>query len=517
MRLGLDTGKIAHARELARAVTKPVLELIFAHTTDSVERATLRLMGLEGADADGVPYANVLVKHLRSRLDEGLAPLAAQAAQERGLSLNELAKAVSEEKIDLRAYCPADPAAACAQAERLIRRRLTRIDEMLQTRERYLTEFGINQPPWLYVIVATGNIHEDAVQAKMAVRQGATVIAVIRSTAQSLLDFVPEGITTEGFGGTYATQANFRYMRDALDDVGREVRRYVYLVNYASGLCMPEIAAMGALEGLDMMLNDSMYGILFRDINPLRTFVDQHLSRMISAYGEIIINTGEDNYLTTADAVEAAHTVLASDLLNERFAYEAGLPAHLMGLGHAFEVKPELPDSYLYELAQALLIREVFPAHPIKYMPPTKHMTGDIFRGYAMNTMFNFTGVLTGQGIQLLGMLTEAMHTPYLMDRALAIKNAKMIFNSARGLSDCLEIKPGSWLVQRADAVLDKAIAMLATIADIGLFKAIEQGMFADIKRAPDGGKGGDGVVKKAATYCNPLPAILGEKIHGRH
>ena len=29
-------------------------------------------------------------------------------------------------------------------------------------------------------------------------------------------------------------------------------------------MCMPEIAAMGALERLDVMLNDAIYGILFR-------------------------------------------------------------------------------------------------------------------------------------------------------------------------------------------------------------------------------------------------------------
>jgi beta-lysine 5,6-aminomutase alpha subunit len=34
---------------------------------------------------------------------------------------------------------------------------------------------------------------------------------------------------------------------------------------------MPEIAAMGALERLVMMLNDALYGILFRDINMQRT------------------------------------------------------------------------------------------------------------------------------------------------------------------------------------------------------------------------------------------------------
>jgi len=69
---------------------------------------------------------------------------------------------------------------------------------------------------------------------------------------------------------------------------------------------MPEIASLAGLERLDMMLNDSMYGILFRDINPVRTFVDQRFSRQIHARAGIIINTGEDNYLTTADAVDAA-------------------------------------------------------------------------------------------------------------------------------------------------------------------------------------------------------------------
>ena len=87
---------------------------------------------------------------------------------------------------------------------------------------------------------------------------------------------------------------------------------------------MPEIAALAGLERLDMMLNDSMYGILFRDINPIRTFVDQRFSRQVHARAGIIINTGEDNYLTTADAVEAAHTVTTSQLLNEYFAKEAG-------------------------------------------------------------------------------------------------------------------------------------------------------------------------------------------------
>ena len=153
------------------------------------------------------------------------------------------------------------------------------------------------------------------------------------------------------------------------------------LTNYASGLCMPEIAAMAAIERLDMLLNDSMYGILFRDINMKRTFVDQHFSRMLNAYSGIVINTGEDNYLTTADAVEQAPAVLASQFINEEFAHRAGMPDAQIGLGDAYEIDPDLEDGFLYQVAQAQLARQIFPDAPLKYMPPTKHMTGDIFKG----------------------------------------------------------------------------------------------------------------------------------------
>ena len=118
------------------------------------------------------------------------------------------------------------------------------------------------KPPLKYVIVASGNIFEDVVQARSAAQAGADVIAVIRSTAQSLLDFVPHGATTEGFGGTYATQENFRIMRKALDEESLKLGRYIRLTNYSSGLCMPEIASIAAQERLDFLLCDSLYGIL---------------------------------------------------------------------------------------------------------------------------------------------------------------------------------------------------------------------------------------------------------------
>jgi beta-lysine 5,6-aminomutase alpha subunit len=422
-----------------------------------------------------------------------------------GLSPQAIAEQVAVGDLDITA-CAVQPAAdVAAILKPFVDAAVERIRNNRKRREAMIAKIGEGAKPYIYVIVATGNIYEDVVQAQAAARQGADIIAVIRTTGQSLLDYVPYGATTEGFGGTYATQENFRIMRKALDDVGLEVGRYIRLCNYCSGLCMPEIAAMGALEGLDVMLNDALYGILFRDINMQRTLVDQHFSRLINGFAGVIINTGEDNYLTTADAFEEAHTVLASDLINEQLALLAGIPEEQMGLGHAFEMDPELKNGFLYELAQAQMTREIFPKAPLKYMPPTKFMTGNIFRGHIQNALFNEISIWTGQGIQLLGMLTEAVHTPLMSDRFLAIENAKYIFNNMHNIGDEVEFKSGGLIQQRAQEVLDKALILLEKVEKEGLFSALEKGIFANIKRPKTGGKGLDGVVAKGTNYLNPF------------
>ncbi|MCC6131888.1 MAG: lysine 5,6-aminomutase subunit alpha [Acidobacteria bacterium] len=509
MRLFLPPERIARARELATRIVAPVLEFIEAHTTVTVERATLRLAGADGADPDGVPVPNLVVDQLRERLDEGALKFWVNALVRTGEDVAGLNQQIAA-GLRIDSLSLADPAAIEEKAAELVATCARRVRGNRALREERLARYaGKNHAPLLYVIVATGNIHEDVKQARAAAEQGADVVAVIRTTAQSLLDYVPYGATTEGFGGTYATQENFRIMRAALDEVVERQGRYIYLTNYASGLCMPEIAAMGALERLDMMLNDSMYGILFRDINMYRTFVDQKFSRMINAWAGVIINTGEDNYLTTSDAVEKAYTVLASQFLNERFAFAAGLEPWQMGLGHAFEMDPSIKNGFLMELAQALMAREIFPEAPLKYMPPTKFMTGDIFKGVVQNALFNFVSQMTGQGIHLLGMLTEAIHTPFMQDRYLALENAKYVMNNMADLGNEVEFKRDGAIVGRAHAVLEETVAFLEKIEKTGLMPAIEEGLFADIKRPRDMGKGLEGLRKKADGYWNPFETHL--------
>ena len=511
-KLDLDADTVRAARRLAEETARPVVALARTRTTVSVERATLRLAGLGGADVEGIPWVNRLVDVVRDQvgLEHGVVlPVWDALARDGHRDLAGLAARAAAGAVDFRIPRGSDAEAAATRAGAEVGRGIAAIDRRRRERERLVRRWGDPAGPWLYLIVATGDIHEDIQQAKAAAREGADVIAVIRSTGQSLLDYVPEGATREGFAGTYATQENFRLMRAALDEVSAELGRYVRLTNYASGLCMPEIAALAGLERLDMMLNDSMYGILFRDINPVRTFVDQRFSRQLHARAGIVINTGEDNYLTTADAVDAAHTVTASQLLNEYLAKEAGLEDWQLGLGHAFEIDPAREDSFRLELAHALLARELFPDAPLKWMPPTRHMTGDIFRGYLMNGFFNLAGALTGQSILLVGMMTEAVVTPLLSDRDLALQNVRHVLNSAGRLHEDFRPAPDGVIARRAAEVLDQAVRLLAELSRDSLLDAIGRGAFGAMRRPVDGGRGADGVADRADDYCNPAIDLL--------
>ncbi|MDR0790095.1 MAG: lysine 5,6-aminomutase subunit alpha [Bacteroidales bacterium] len=510
-KLGLDFKKVAHAKQMAKGIADEVQEFVNDYSTVACERTLCRLMGIDGVDKNGVPLPNVLVDFVKEKgvLSNGILLLIGNAVLKTGLSPNEIAAQTAEGTLDITTLEITDVEASKQAIQPFVEQSMSKITANRQRRENFINTIGEGTKPYLYIIVATGNIYEDVVQAQAGARQGADIIAVIRTTGQSLLDYVPYGATTEGFGGTFATQENFRIMRKALDEVGQEVGRYIRLCNYCSGLCMPEIAVMGALEGLDVMLNDALYGILFRDINMQRTLIDQYFSRVINGFAGVIINTGEDNYLTTADAFDEAHTVLASDLINEQLAFCAGLPEEQMGLGHAFEMTPDLENGFLYELAQAQMIREIFPNAPLKYMPPTKFMTGNIFRGHIQDALFNAISIWTGQGLQLLGMMTEAIHTPFMSDRYLSIENAKYIFNNMKDIGSEVEFKSGGIIQQRAQKVLNDASELLEKMKSEGLFSALEKGIFADIKRPREGGKGLAGVFAKGTYYYNPFIDLM--------
>src|SRR4029453_6425625 len=127
---------------------------------------------------------------------------------------------------------------------------------------------------------------------------------------------------------------------------------------------------------------------------------------------------------------------------------------------------------------------------PLKWMPPTRHMTGDVFRGYLLDGFFNLVGALTGQGILLVGMMTEAVVTPWLSDRCLALQNARYVMKAAANLHEDFRPQPDGFIAKRARQVLGESIDLLDRIIqhENGLLDAIAAGTFGLMKTPPHRG-----------------------------
>ncbi|MFZ1016456.1 MAG: lysine 5,6-aminomutase subunit alpha, partial [Candidatus Cybelea sp.] len=64
MELRIDRQSVGRCRELAEAIVSPVDDFIAAHSTVSVERAVLRLLGVDGITDQEVPLPNAVVELL---------------------------------------------------------------------------------------------------------------------------------------------------------------------------------------------------------------------------------------------------------------------------------------------------------------------------------------------------------------------------------------------------------------------------------------------------------------------
>ncbi len=516
-KLDLDPGVVSACRQAAKQIAEEVAEQIDGRTTVSVERSVTRLLGVDGANDLEAPLPNVLVDHVHDAggLGRGVGYWLGNAMLQTGRAPQQIAEAVAAGELNV---CGLDVAEESAIRERVsgecatrLREIAVRFEQRSAMRERLTprARSGDAATPLRYVLTATGDVYEDVVHAKAVAEAGGDIVAVIRSTAQSLLDYVPYGPTTEGYGGTFATQANFKIMREAIDEWCEQHGRYVRLSSFCSGLCMSEIAVMGAWEGFDNMVNDALYGILYRDINIVRGLIDQRVSRMINGYFGVTINTGEDNYLRTADAVQAAPSVTASQFINHQLARDSGVPDAQIALGDAFEIDVPVTNGLLYEWAQAQLTRELFPDCPVKYMPPTRHMDGNLFRTHAADALFNLVTIATGQGIQTIGVPTEGIFTPHIHDRVLGLQNVDYVFNAARDLGEEIEFKRGGIIQTRAQDVLAGAHELLERIAQTGLFEAIDRATFGDVSRRRDEGRGIEGIVDTEPGYFNPVVELM--------
>jgi beta-lysine 5,6-aminomutase alpha subunit len=75
-----------------------------------------------------------------------------------------------------------------------------------------------------------------------------------------------------------------------------------------------------------------------------------------------------------------------------------------------------------------------------------------------------------------------------------------------------MEFKDGGIIQSRAQKVLGEAVELLEEVEDRGMFDVLAEGVFADVFRPKDRGKGLDGVFERAPDYYNPIERELRQR-----
>lgn len=509
-KLNLDRDKVDRCRDLAERLVHPVQKYIHLHSSIAIERATLRLLGIEenwvNKEAHTTtPLVNALVDQLEKRkLSLGIATwLAAAKAKNPRLSPNKLVARILEGRTNLNQLQEPSQEEARKILQNWINDSMKRLDQSRKNREKMRSKLGRGRFPLNGVLLGEETLDQNLELAQFAADNGVDIVFVKRGSGQSLFDFIPH----KDMAGaeSYATPHNIAVVRESLNDYSYKIKRYIRLGCDASGLCMPELSAIGALGEVDYMTSDSLYGPLLRDLNMKRHFIDQYFSRLIMGRTGMIIQTQEDQLLNTGEAYHHQSMALASHFINEQFAKQAGVREEQMGLTHAFEMNPQTEDFFVYELAMAQLLRDVFTRHPLIYMPPTFYKNGQAAVGQMLNAFHQIVGMGANQSVQILGSTVADIRQRSKASLQNTLSQSQFLASAVRSLSDELHYNTNGKLVRRSRTILDNALKSLEKIHDSGLMESLERGLFGYPARHRDAGRGYEGIFQKSRKYFNPF------------
>ena len=93
--LRLNGDLVDRARAAADAIADEIQQHIETHTTDTTERATLRLLGVAGVNEIDVPLVNVVVEQARGLLSSGIMRPFVDAMMRTGRTALEVAEGVA--------------------------------------------------------------------------------------------------------------------------------------------------------------------------------------------------------------------------------------------------------------------------------------------------------------------------------------------------------------------------------------------------------------------------------------
>ncbi len=373
------------------------------------------------------------------------------------------------------------------------------------------------QPDCIVTVeIASGRFEDDIRRMRMAAWHGADHIMVIRTLGQSHFDGLIEG-TPEGVGGIPITRKQIRATRKALDLIEDEVGRPINFHSYVSGIAGPEIAVLFAEEGVNGAHQDPQYNILYRNINPVRSFVDAAVAKRIMASVNMLQIDGAHNANATAKyGFKVMPELFVQHAINSLFSLKVGMKKELIALS---TVPPDAPPwpSLRLDIPYAVALRKVFKGFRFRAQMNTKYIESDTREATVNHTLNTLISRLTSVDVQSTITPDEGRNVPWHYNSINAINTAKQTLIASDGIKKVLKIRENGYMKKKVRELIERAVLFLEEIIEIGgYFKALEEGFFVDsgmypervgdgIKRPIDEGDEAGTVVKREEDYLAPV------------
>ena len=232
--------------------------------------------------------------------------------------------------------------------------------------------------------------------------------------------------------------------------------------------------------------HDVIQDLLLHPQHVKLTLLDQSFSRLLMAYSGLKLEFGST---AETEPFRSYPQTLSSLWINERLASQSGFRQDHVSLCYALKLDVSLEDGFLDEVAQAEIIREVFPYYTVQYHPGTS--SSDLA---SLNDLVSCI----------------VMSPPTLIEE-------RPVLRLARHLSDEISWSPNGKIIRKARSLLEDTHRLLKKIEATGLGKAVEQGLFGsahekNLQARTETISSEDALMLRHKHYWNPLLDLLEKK-----
>ncbi|OGQ04294.1 MAG: hypothetical protein A2712_07535 [Deltaproteobacteria bacterium RIFCSPHIGHO2_01_FULL_43_49] len=457
--LNLDRDKLDSCYELAAQIVSHTAKYLDRHSSSSIERTTLTLLGVEG-EHRGIPFASLMVEKLsKDQLRLGVAHWWTRALLATAEEPKKLAEQLARGKLKWNDLKEMPPSEIRKKAQQLAEENLQKLDQSKSLPIQSIFYQRMLKPPVAFY-------HDDVKTRRLLgalhdVKKKGAAFCVTKVSSKEFLKEV--------------------YETHFLKSFWQEAKEFPMVVT-TQGLSVPEQTLMALQLGFRAIALDGLNNSLAGEVGLKRSLVDLNFSLILCARLSAKIVS---RYLPRFNPSQ----MFSNFLLYEQFArrHEISFENIVLSSGQTQDNKER---EFVSAFGFSQLLREAFSQSPIWY------------RLSIGADPFNFwIAGLTGQDCLLIDAMADGQ-----------LKQALHYTKQLEGLGDEVSFNTHGKIAREAHFILDQTWKFLKQIQQKTLWKAFEEGLLT-MTPSPVVNLGEEGVFQKSYHYLNPVWELLEKQL----